>query len=367
MPYKLDGRNLTNPVFDEVEARLGDAGALTTDETLTPDRKTFDEEVLKLILDRMVQEYGVDLLLHALFVDLERDGNSIRAINTYSKSGKQQVTGRVYVDGTGDGDLAARAGAPVEKGRSSDSLMQPMTLYFHVGGLPPDAHIPDLKQELVEIIAQTRASGELDEPYNGVHLHRTVAPDVYAMQCNHIVRLDATSVEDLTEAELRGRRGVHAVVEVFKRYADAFRNAHLIKTGVQVGVRESRRVMGEYLLDVPDLVNARKFPDGIAKSKQHVDIHNPEGPRVSGERIKVPAGDYYEIPYRSLLPKEVDNLLIGSRCISASHVAHGSYRMIPTVMSLGEAAGRAAAWAAQGGMSPADIDGAKLKERLDAK
>jgi hypothetical protein len=111
MPYKLDGKNLTDPAFDEIEARLEAAHALTTDETLGPDRKTFDEEALKLVLDEVMRDYGVDVLLHSFFADLEMAGSRIQRIHTYGKSGRIIVVGRVYMDGTGDGDVAARRGA----------------------------------------------------------------------------------------------------------------------------------------------------------------------------------------------------------------------------------------------------------------
>jgi hypothetical protein len=129
--------------------------------------------------------------------------------------------------------------------------------------------------------------------------------------------------------------------------------------GVQIGVRESRRVTGEYVLTLSDVVEACKFADGIARSNYPVDIHNPTGEGTV--HMDVAHGDFYEVPYRCLVPRGVDNLLIGSRCISATHEAHSSMRIMPVVAGIGEAAGVAAAWAAREGISPREVDGARLK------
>jgi hypothetical protein len=251
MPYKLGGENLTNPAFDEIEARLEAAGALTTDETLTPDRKTFDEEALKRVLDQVMRDYHVDVLLHSFFAGLELSGSRIQRIHTYGKSGRIAVSGRVCVDGTGDGDLAARAEAPFEMGRPGDGLCQPMTTYFQVGGISPDAWIPDLRQELIDILAEAKSTGELVEPYDKVHIYRCVDPHVYAMQCTHVVKLNGVDTEDLTRAEQWGRQQVYAIYCIFRRLSPHSREAHLLKTGVRVGVHETRRVLGAYVKSEP--------------------------------------------------------------------------------------------------------------------
>jgi hypothetical protein len=238
-----------------------------------------------------------------------------------------------------------------------------MTTYFQVGSIPADAWIPDLKEELIDIMAEAKSTGELEEPYDKVHIHRCVDPSVYAIQCNHIVKLDGTDTEDLSKAEMLGRQQVHAIYRIFRRLSPHFREAHLLKTSVHVGVRETRRVMGEYVLTAEDATHAREFVDGIARSKNSASLHNPKGP-YRPSPVRVSAGSYYEIPYRCLLPRGVDNLVLGSRCLSATHEAHAALRMIPTMVSVGEAAGMAGAWAARQNVPPKAIDGATLKARL---
>ena len=166
----------------------------------------------------------------------------------------------------------------------------------------------------------------------------------------------------MTAAELEGRRQVAELFGLLRRRSPRFKDAYLVKMAAQIGVRESRRVMGEYMLDVSEVIEAAKFEDGIARSRYPVDIHSPTGEGTVIRRL--PPGEYYEVPYRCLVPKNVDNLLIGSRCISATHEAHSSLRVMPVVAGIGEAAGVAAAWAAREGMSPREVDGTKLKAAI---
>jgi hypothetical protein len=186
-----------------------------------------------------------------------------------------------------------------------------------------------------------------------------MVPHIFHFNTTRVIQRDATNTRDMTAAELEGRRQVAELLDLFKRRSPRFRGAYLIKMAAQIGVRESRRVMGEYVLTVHDVLEAFKFADGLARSSYPVDIHNPTGAGTLIQRV--PPGEFYEVPYRCLVPEGVDNLLIGSRCISATHEAHSSLRVMPVVAGIGEAAGVAAAWAAREGMLPREIDGARLK------
>jgi hypothetical protein len=166
----------------------------------------------------------------------------------------------------------------------------------------------------------------------------------------------------MTAAELEGRRQVAELFDLFRHRSPRFKDAYLIKTAAQIGVRESRRVMGEYVLTAGEVVEACRFEDGIARSNYPIDIHNPTGEGTVIQRL--PPGEFYEVPYRCLVPKGVDNLLVGSRCISATHEAHASLRIMPVVAAIGEAAGIAAAWAVQEGILPREIDGARLRAAM---
>jgi len=361
MPYTLEGRSLANPFFNELIDRLEAAGAL--DET----RKVFDDEMMKYVLDRMMAERGVDVLLHARYVSSGMEAGRIRTVTIAAKEGLVRVGGKVFVDSSGDGDLAAFSGARVETGREEDGLCQPMTLCFRIGGIDVTdplwtGSIRGIREKLTEVFLEAKAAGRITCPREDVLVFKTLVPGVLHFNTTRVVGKSGLVSRDLTEAEVEGRRQAVELYRLFKERVPAFRNSFLLKTAASIGVRETRRVMGSYVLGEEDVVNARKHPDGVARSNYPIDIHNPTG---EGTVLKaVPSGDYYEIPYRCLVPEGVDNLLVGSRCVSATHAGHSSLRVMPVVASLGEAAGRAAAWSAARGIPPAAIDTAALREKL---
>gem|GEM_PF-47904 len=356
MGYKLGGDRLTSSIFNEMLDRMEREEAL--DET----EHVFDDEVMKFVLDEMVQHHGVELLLHSFFVGADVSGRRIQRIHTAGKSGVITVEGKVFVDATGDGDLAARAGAAVEKGRAADGLAQPMTLCFRMGGVAGEPPVKTVRDELTEVLLEAKAAREVNQPRENVLVFATLIPGAYHFNTTRIVRKDSTNTFEMTGAEIEARRQVKELVALFKQRVPRFKDAFILKMAAQTGVRESRRVMGEYVLDEADVLAARKFEDGIARSTYSIDIHNPTG---EGTVIKrVPKGDYYEIPYRCLVPTMLDNLLVGSRCISSTHEAHSSLRIMPVVAGLGEAAGTAAAMAAAEGCAPHEVSGSKMKEHV---
>jgi hypothetical protein len=359
MPYKIKGERLTSAVFNELLSRLEDTGALSVGGMI------FDDEEMKIVLDQMMQDHGVNLLLHSLFVGVEMDGRRIRRVQTVGKSGRIDVVGKLFVDSTGDGDLAAQAGAPIEIGRPKDGLCQPMTLCFRVGGVTGKPSASQLHHELTEIFLAAKEAGEVDLPREDVLVFATMVPHIFHFNTTRVVKRDATSTVDMTAAELEGRRQAAKLFELFKQRSPRFKQAYLAKMAAQIGVRESRRVMGEYVLTVDDVIEACKFADGIARSNYPVDIHNPMGEGTVIQRL--PPGEFYEVPYRCLVPRNVDNLLVGSRCISATHEAHSSLRIMPVVAGIGEAAGVAAAWAVQKGIMPREVDGDGLKAAIFGK
>jgi hypothetical protein len=290
------------------------------------------------------------------------EGQSISSVHTVGKSGRIDLTGTIYVDSTGDGDVAARAGAPIEMGRSQDGLCQPMTLCFRIGGVTGEPSVRELRKELTDIYLAAKASGEIDMPREDILIFGTMVPHIFHFNTTRVVKRDATDTLDMTAAELEGRRQTADLLDLFRRRSPRFKDAYLVKMAVQIGIRESRRVMGEYVLTVDDVLEAVKFDDGIARSRYPVDIHSPTGEGTVIQRL--PPGEFYEVPYRCLVPHNVDNLLVGARSISATHEAHSSLRVMPVVVGIGEAAGIAAAWAARDGIAPRDIDGAKLKATI---
>lgn len=269
---------------------------------------------------------------------------------------------KCFVDATGDGELAARAGAKVEVGRKKDGACQPMTLCFRVGGVSGGKDSWRLADQLNKIFWAAKKAGQIDQPRENILVFPTLVKGVFHFNSTRILGKSAVDASQFSDAEREGRRQVDELFRLFKAKSPRFKNAYLAKVACQIGVRESRRVMGEYLLSEKDVLGLRKFPDGIARANYMIDIHNPKG---EGTVLKkLPEDDYYEIPYRCLVPKGMDNLLVGSRCISATHEAHSSLRIMPVVACLGEAAGAAAARVAAAGVAARDVDGEELKREI---
>ncbi|MDF1512982.1 MAG: FAD-dependent oxidoreductase [Anaerolineae bacterium] len=322
-------------------------------------RITFDPEQLKMVSEDMVLESGSDLLYHTFAVAAILEDNRMRGAVIETKSGRFAVLAKVVIDCTGDGDIAARAGAPFEKGRPGDHLLQPMTMMFRMGGLQwvqtNGTQLLSLVQKAIE------ATGEpfrlaFERPW-AIHLPN---PGEVAVQLVHIRGVDATDARDLTLAEIEGRRQTWAVVDFLVRHVPEFENAYLIETAAQVGVRESRRIMGDYLLTLDDVRKGRKFDDGIATVSFGVDIHDPVGKSQIGGGIT----GVYDIPYGCLVPRDIEGLLVAGRCISGTHEAHASYRVKGPCVAMGQAAGTAAALATRFDVLPRGLDASALRQEL---
>ncbi len=355
MTWHAGGRPIIRGLFERILSRLDAEGGWTGPRQ----GSAFDAELLKLVADDLCREAGVRLRLHTSLAAVDAADGRVRRIAIASKSGLQAVEGEIFVDSTGDGDLAAWAGADVRLGRDEDGLSQPMTLCFRMVGVDLEA-IPS-RAEVSALYDAARERGQIDNPRENVLFFFTTHDHEVHFNTTRIVRRDATSAEDMTEAELEARRQVRQMVRFLIAEVPGFEGAWLQEMAPQIGVRESRRVMGDYVLTTEDVLEARKFDDGIARGSYSVDIHNPAG---TGTVIKrLPPGEAYDIPYRCLTPKGFDNLLVAARCVSCDHGAHSSLRVMPIVMAIGEAAGVAAQRALAGG-DVRGIDVAALRARL---
>ena len=327
----------------------------------------FDPEALKLVAQEMVLEAGAELKLHSLFLDAVSESNRVNGIVVANKGGLEALKGEVIIDATGDGDVAARAGAPFETGRPADGLLQPVSLFFRVGNVDDaalqayvDAHPDD--DRFRSIIKQAVEAGEFSHTKDHLTLFRTTRPGQWWANMSRIHGIDATDADQLTEAEIEGHRQVLYLMDFFRKYVPGFEHSVLIDTGAQIGVRETRRIMGDYVLTADDVFGARRFADAIARVSFPIDIHDVSG---GGGFFEGPRdGPYYTIPYRSLVPLRIENLLLAGRCISATHEAHGSLRVMPPCFAIGQAAGTAAAMAVETRASPRGVDVKLLRETL---
>lgn len=326
----------------------------------------FDPEAFKFAAQEIALEAGCELLFHTFVEKAFFENGNVKGLFVANKAGRGLLLAKVVVDATGDGDAAASAGAPFEKGDPRDGRMQPLTLKMRFVGVDKEKErSSDLRAALEKWPKLREETGipywqGLDRGTEGlleceVHLN----PDM--------AEADGTDPWELTKAEIEARRRAWAIGNFMRENVLGWEEAWLIQTAAVIGVRETRRILGEYVLTGDDVRAARKFPDGIAKASFFIDIHGPDMALNWEEWLKrnqVPEGDWYEIPYRCLLPLKVDSLLVSGRCISSDREAQGSLRVMPTCMATGEAAGLAAAVCVKRGVKPRELDGQEIRAML---
>ena len=318
----------------------------------------FDPEIVKETLFEMLDEARVYYLLHSFASDVVTD-DALRGVVFATKSGPIVIEARVTIDCTGDGDIAAWSGAPFEVGREEDRLVQPMSLLFRVvdfdwrGFTDYVQKRPDQWRDvygLWELIEEATEAGELRLEREDMLFFATPHQSEISVNSTRVVRVMGTDVWDLTYAEWQGRRQLTQIVSFLKERVPGFENSWLIDSGSQIGVRETRRIMGEHYLTAGDLLSARHFPEVVAQGTYPLDIHNPEGKGTIF--MRPPEGKAYQIPLGALLPLGVENLLVAGRCISGTHEAHSGYRAMPICMATGHAAGVCAALAVLQRLTP---------------
>lgn len=367
--FSLDGQTqLVRGVFDEfIRAMEARGGAVHPSQTKggTPysgfirfghDAVTpFDPEAAKRVAQEMVLAENIDLLLHTWAVDTVVENGVLRGVVVANKSGMSYLPAGAVIDATGDGDIAALAGAEFAMGREGDGLMQPMTLFFRIGNVDDEAveqYKRDHPEELFpfqSIVEEATRTGRYTLPRRGVQLFKTLEPGVWRINTTRVLGLDGTDAADLTRGEITARRQVDVLMDFFRQELPGLADCTLIDTAATIGVRESRRVVGEYELTLDDLVTGRHFDDVIAVAGYPVDIHSPSSDQGPFDDGIPPTANEYEIPYRSLVPAQVDGLLVTGRCISATHEALAAVRVMPPSFAMGEAAGIAAAQAVDAG------------------
>ena len=321
----------------------------------------FDPEAFKLVSLDLLDGVGVQILFHA-FASGIYGMSRVEGVVFESKSGPIVIKAKIIVDCTGDGDIAALAGAPYEVGRDDDAMVQPMTLMFRMVGFHRRSFEEYVKEHpdqwrgvhgLWDLIERATATGELELPREDLLFFGTPHAEEISVNSTRIIQVLGTDVWDLTYAEFQSRRQMRQIANFLKRYVPGFGDSYVVQSGVQIGVRETRRIMGDYQLTADDVLAARKFPDVVARGTYPIDIHNPTGKGTILKRL--PPGEAYDIPLHCLLPKGLDNLLVAGRCLSGTHEAHSSYRVMPISMATGQAAGVCAALAALGNQATREV------------
>ncbi len=324
----------------------------------------FLDEGLKLLLDKKLTEAGVEVLFHATLCGVKKNGNHIESVSFATKSGVLEFEAKAFIDCTGDADLSFYAGCSTKLGRPGDSLCQPMTLCFRVGNVDK-AKFWEALPEIKNTHKEWKEAGRFSNPREDILVFDYPIDGMLHFNTTRVVKLDPTNPFDVTKAEMEARRQVRELMNFFKAInAPGMENASVIYTAPSIGVRESRMLIGEYVLTGEDLVACTKFEDAIAAGNYDIDIHNPEGSGTSHYYFE--AGKWYTIPYRSIVPQkaECDNLLVGGRCISANHEAQASIRIMPICCTTGEAAGVGAAVAIKNNCAVQDVDVHEVQSKL---
>lgn len=333
-------------------------------------RWAFDPEAFKYEANELVLEAGVELLFHTFVYKAFVMDNVVKGVFILNKSGFQAILGGVVIDCTGDGDVAASAGAPFTKGREEDGLMQPVTLMFRIGGVNLEKSQAYLQEDpnLMKTLAKAIAAGEI-APYTMELMGFVQVPrrNEVVLNLSNFPYVDGTKTEDLTRAEIGTRREVHRIIDVLKKYVPGFEECYLIDTAPQVGVRETRQILGEYVFTEEDVLEARKFDDAVVRNIFEIDIHPPEGTSKcihKWGKLRTAKQKWVDIPYRCLVPLRVESLLVAGRCFSVTHEGMAAPRRMGPCMAMGQAAGTAAALAVKQNIIPRKLDVKQIQDAL---
>lgn len=334
-------------------------------------------ELVKSALDALLAEAGVHVLLHASAAMPILDGPRIRGVFVESKSGREALLARVVVDCTGDGDIAARAGAPFAMGRAGDGVCQPMSQICTVGRMTTPAlwyrdpkddpeQDPLRRNRFAGAVRLARERGELVHNPNDLFCSatplNTADPQTFSVNFTRVQGRAAIDADAMTQAEVEGRLQAQEAVAFIRKYIPGSTDAYLVCTAPQIGVRESRRILGDAVLTGDHVRGAADFADVVARGIYLLDIHNPS--EVGKPSVLTMLDAPYSIPYRALVPRAVEGLLVAGRCISGDEVALASYRIQSHAMAIGQAAGTAAALAAAQGTTPRLLDIEQLQRTL---
>jgi FAD dependent oxidoreductase len=343
-------KKVVGGIPDEVAARLEARGVLLKRPNTygAGAGLTYDPEVLKVVWDELVSLSGARVLFHAYFADVLMDGARVSGVIVGTKRGLRAIHARVIVDASGDADVVARAGAPFEDAGAL-GIAQSLTTTFKVINVDVPRATAFPKKELWARMAG--ASG-YDLPRKEGSAHVTPLQGVMVTNMTRVAGVDATDPDALSRAEMEGRRQALEYMRFLRDGIPGYEHAELGGLSVGIGVRETRRIRGEYWITKDDVLSARKFEDGIAQCGAPIEEHHAGG---DTKWEYLPDGETVDIPYRALQPQSLENVLVAGRCLSASHEAHASIRSIGQCMAMGQAAGLAAAMARDGGVRDVNV------------
>jgi hypothetical protein len=338
----LDGGG-KDGIFRELISRLEQEGGYLA--TGYKQEFTHDSETMKLVLEQMCMEAGVEIQLHTKVVEAVVRDNEIQAIITEGHSGRRALCARTYIDATGNGELAFRAGCSTESGHPQSGKTQPASMLAIISGAPesqPNTSTPNMHQEFRFFLR----SADIEPSYQSPCIFKLPNQAFSFFMINHQYAVRCDSTEDITKATIEGRKELFEAVKKLRK-APGWENAHLVSTSAHIGIREGRRVQGLYKLKAEDLVEGRRFDDAICEVQFQVDVHSLDKQAKIGYFDGGFTSKPYHIPFRSLVAEEIVNLGLAGRCVSGDFWAHASYRVTGNSVPMGEAIGHGAALAAR--------------------
>jgi len=334
-----------NSIFEEIREDLRKLHGLSTD------KHFYDGEKMKFVLQEIVMRSNAKLRLHTRAIDAIREQDFVKAVIIHGKSSIEAVEAKIIIDATGDGDVACFAKAEFKKGRPEDGVQLPMGYPFIMW---------DTHKRVEPVLPKECEKYESDEDLPFGKWHDIGGGKIYC-HMGKIIHHDSTDSDSLTEAEVLVRKQLMSCVYYVQTHGCP--TFALAASPSQIGVREGRRIIGDYILTEEDIIRGRKFKDAVAAGTSQIDFHDPDRLGVGGKTRSdiVPP---YHIPYRCLLVKDIDNMLTAGKCISGDQIAQSSYRMIPTSAATGQAAGTASAICVEQNIGLRGINTVLLKTTL---
>jgi len=321
---------------------------------------TYSPEALKRVWDALMAEAGVRVLLHAVVDEVTMEGARPAEVVVATKAGRWRVRQRIVVDTSGDADIVALAGLPYTLA-AREGPVQSLTTTFTLANVDVERALALKRADFVALMRAANESGDFHLPNEAGSVHRTPSEGLVFSLLVQLFDVDATDPWALSAAEAEGRRQVAAYVRFLQARVPGYERAVLVSTAPHIGVRETRRIQGDYVLTEDDVLAGRRFPDAIARCGAPIE---DRGAGRDTRWVYLPEGESYDVPYRCLLPVGGDDVLVAGRCLSATHDAHASVRSMGTCMAMGQVAGTAAAMSVAAGVSPRALDTVSLRACL---
>ena len=328
---------------------------------------TIDTEVYKRVCDEMLTSSGVEILFHTLCTQVLCEDGFMKGLVIANKNGRSIIKAKAYIDATGDADIAYMAGVPTLKGDQDDPTVQPGTMCFVVSGIDKDKTLSYIASQdddqFSQLVTLAQEKGDIPEGRKRVSSFSWLTDTTASFNFGHVFGVDGTDAISLTKGNIKGRQLAKVYTDFLRKYVPGFENAQLISTGDQVGIRESRRIVADYMMSVEDFKKRRSFEDEIARNCYFIDVHLPNKESTMVMEY-LPEGESHGISYRSLLPQGMENLIVAGRTIGSDRLINSALRVMPNCFTMGQAAGVAAYLAALKNVGYRSIDIQQLQDLL---